>query len=83
MGAHRLSLGAVSGGWGATLHCGPGLLLAEAALVLEPWPSVHGSVMAASRLCGCSLGSLDHKAQQLWHSGLDAPWQKGSSWTRD
>lgn len=83
MGAHRLSLGAASGGWGATLRCGPGLLLAEVSLVLEPRPSVRGSVLAASRLRGCSLGSLDHKAQQLWHSGLDALWQVGSSWTRD
>ena len=82
MAAHRLSLGAVSGGWA---------LLFVAVLGFSPqrllWSRSTGSGVRVSNDCkqaqGLRLWTLDHKAQQRWHSGLDAPWQVGPSWTRD
>ena len=81
------------GAWAS--HCG-GFSCCRAR-ALGAWASVvgacrlqsAGSVVVAHCLSSCGSQALEHRlsscgtrAQQLWHTGLVAPWHVGSSWTR-
>ena len=43
--------------------------------------AVHGLLTAVASLVAEHRSRA--QAQQLWHTGLAAPWRVGSSWTRD
>ena len=81
--AQPFSVVAVSGGH--SLAVGSGLLIAVASLVGEH--SLQGALaseVAAHGLSSCSSQALEHRLNSCWAwFGLDAPWDTGSSWTKD
>ena len=77
-----LRCGARASHCGGFSCCGPWALGIRASLIVACGLRSCGSRVLEGRLSSCGARAPDAQAQQLWHTGLVAPWHVGSSQTR-